>query len=168
MLDIPSLFLMALVLWGVSCMLDAEETPRFLRGLIFARAALLLVIAAKFALLESEMPFVPMTSIGADGERHGLGGTAAFLVPLFNFFPLLGRTGNAIFWGASGLWILRSAWGDGWYWANVAMWEETKARAAAEALKRDKKKARRTARRARLKRAGVAVMRVIKDIIRRL
>ena len=169
--DILSLFLIGWLLRRGSRALEAETRPRLLRGLIFAQSALLLTVAASFALLENEMPFLSVELMGEDGEFDPGNVAASIVVLVWNFFPLLGRTGNAVLWGALGLWLFRSAWGDHWYRANVAMWKAKKKRAAAEKRKSDKlearRMARRTARRARLKRAGMAVMRIVKGTGRR-
>lgn len=73
------------------------------------------VIAGRFALMEAEMPILPFSWVGEDGQTHTGGILGSAVIAVINVFAVLGRAGSALLFCAFGFLMLKKIYDGGWY-----------------------------------------------------
>ena len=162
------LFIIAFAAWctyRIAATTEYEAAPRVAWWAVVVAALALLVIALRFSFMETGVDFadeyLPMKAVGL----------GTLFIPVINLFIALGPMGNALLWGALGLFLLRKAWDGGWYRGALALRqiaaEDTTAR---EKKEHDTEVAREYwtgRRRAWFERQGAALGRFTRDLLRK-
>jgi|GEM_PF-2881319 len=105
-----------LVYWFTSEGEDGQPTIVAWWAVVVA-AITLGIIAVRFAFMERGVDFsnqlLPFKSVGQ----------GTIFIPLINFFILIGPIGNAVLWGALGLWCAKKAFNGGWWRGAIVIQE---------------------------------------------